>query len=82
MNRRLLAIPEWPAIERVNQYGDFDFEYKRVAFIDGEYDVRRSHGSIMGRILTDGSSHGFMRRRIPPPLQVEALENRRCHDLS
>ncbi|KAG0144050.1 hypothetical protein CROQUDRAFT_660484 [Cronartium quercuum f. sp. fusiforme G11] len=32
------AIPRWPNVSMINQYGDFDLTATRLAYIDGSYD--------------------------------------------
>ncbi|WWD06866.1 hypothetical protein V865_004963 [Kwoniella europaea PYCC6329] len=35
------TVPEWPDVEEVNQRGDYEIEYDRLAFIDGDRDPWR-----------------------------------------
>ncbi|WWC63922.1 uncharacterized protein I303_106527 [Kwoniella dejecticola CBS 10117] len=35
------AVPEWPDVEEVNSRGDYEIEYDRLAFIDGDRDPWR-----------------------------------------
>ncbi|WWC91094.1 uncharacterized protein L201_006035 [Kwoniella dendrophila CBS 6074] len=35
------TVPEWPDVEEVNERGDYEIEYDRLAFIDGDRDPWR-----------------------------------------
>ncbi|WVW79480.1 hypothetical protein I302_101449 [Kwoniella bestiolae CBS 10118] len=35
------SVPEWPDVEEVNRRGDYEIEYDRLAFIDGDRDPWR-----------------------------------------
>ncbi|WRT69169.1 uncharacterized protein IL334_006153 [Kwoniella shivajii] len=35
------SVPRWPDVEEVNQRGDYELEYERLAFIDGDRDPWR-----------------------------------------
>ncbi|KAH8927475.1 hypothetical protein BT69DRAFT_1237902 [Atractiella rhizophila] len=35
---KLNRIPRWPDVKKINQYGDFNYSFPRLAFIDGSAD--------------------------------------------
>jgi hypothetical protein len=63
---KYFQVPEVPDVEEINARGDYDIEYSRLAFIDGDRDPWRP---VVSQILSDIDRHLICRR----PLKVISL---------